>query len=91
MANHKGDQTMGVSNGLLEEPNGFERAARTVNPRVCSPVTIVNSREFTNRIKESLDVEETSVTEHVPTPGNLLPASREPVFVFLNDAYFDEG
>jgi hypothetical protein len=70
--------------------SAFKRAGLTINPAVCPPVAMVDSRELTKRIEESSLPSGERTIGHEAEPANPGPAPRETIFGFLNEAYFSD-
>jgi hypothetical protein len=71
--------------------SAFKRAGLVINPSVCPPVAMVNSRELLRRIDESVLPRGEPATGNDAAPDRPMRAQHEPVFGFLNEAYFSEA
>ena len=68
--------------------SAFKRAGLTVNPRIHPPVAVVDSRGLLTRIEESVLPSGEPAVGDDPAPEGRTHPRREPVFGFLNEAYF---
>jgi hypothetical protein len=71
--------------------SAFKRAGLMINPRVYPPVAIVDTGELATRIDGSLLPMGEPAIGADGAPEDARPARREPIFGFLNEAYFREA